>query len=306
MRISKILYPFAKRFIAGHNFESAQPVIAKLIRDGYMVSIDYLGELSKTKKDCERAYNQYMEIIDFYQSSNIDISIKPSQLGLKFDFSLCCDYVQSLAWHAFAYGSTIRLDMEDASLIKPTLKLCFKLRKYVDNVGVAIQTNMYRTKKDLPDLMAAKISIRLVKGAYKGNKKIAYQKKKQIQKLFLRQALTIISDRCRSYYNLKEQDAPVHAIGTHDADIIRSIIRNLKKINAGKKDFDFELLYGIRRDISSSLQKEGYCVRLYVPFGEDWIPYTLRRLREFKNLKFVIINIITEIFSGKTNKFKVA
>mgnify|MGYP001251969938 FL=1 len=292
----KFLFPFAKRFIAGHDFKSAKPVIDKLISDGYMVSIGYLGELSRNKKDCERAYKEYMNVIDVYRDSKIDISIKPSQLGLKFDPKMCHYYTQSIVWAAYTNNQTVRLDMEDASLIKPTLDLCYKLRKDTDNVGVALQTNMLRTKKDLPELMTEKVSIRLVKGAYKGNNKIAYQNKKQIEKLFLKQSLMMLSDRSRSYYHLKDADTPVHAIGTHDSEIIRSIIKYLKTIKITKQDFDFELLYGIRRDLSKELKDRGFRVRLYVPFGKDWLPYTLRRLKEWKNLKFVISNIFKEIF----------
>ena len=109
----------------------------------------------------------------------------------------------------------------------------------------------------------------------------------------------MLSDRCRSYYHLKEKDSPIHAIGTHDNDIINQIIQYSKTINIKKEDFDFEFLYGIRRDLQKELKELGYNVRLYVPFGQQWLPYTLRRLREFKNLKFVFFNVFRELFSKK-------
>ncbi len=298
------LFPLAKRFIAGHDFESAKPVIDKLIKDGYRVSIDYLGELSKTTGDCEVAYAQYSKIIAYYQylqhyennDFGIDISVKPSQLGLKFDKSLCYEYMHSLVAQARTYGMTVRLDMEDDSLVEDTIDLCLHLKKEHSNIGVALQTNMYRTKEDLQTLMNNKVSIRLVKGAYKGHNKIAYQNKKQIKDLFLKQSLMMLSERCRSYYFLKDNGTPIHAIGTHDLELIQSIIGYLKTIKIQKSDFDFELLYGIRRDLSKELKDKGYRVRLYVPFGTEWLPYTLRRLKEIKNLKFVVFNIVREIF----------
>ena len=295
----KLLFPFAKRFIAGYDFASAIPVIQNLMDDGYQISVDYLGELSKTEEDCERAYQQYLEIIDYYKDSKIDISIKPSQLGLKINKKLCEKYMGAIAGKAFRSGLTIRLDMEDESLIEDTIELCLKLHNFYPNTGCAIQTNMYRTKDDLIKLLQNKVSLRLVKGAYKGNNKIAYQNKKQIEKLFLKQSLQILSDRCRSYYHLKEKDSPIHAIGTHDNDIINQIIQYSKTINIKKEDFDFEFLYGIRRDLQKELKELGYNVRLYVPFGQQWLPYTLRRLREFKNLKFVFFNVFRELFSKK-------
>ena len=176
---------------------------------------------------------------------------------------------------------------------------CLRLHKFYPNTGCAIQTNMYRTKDDLIKLLQNKVSLRLVKGAYKGNNKIAYQNKKQIEKLFLKQSLQILSDRCRSYYYLKDKTTPIHAIGTHDEDIINQILHYNKTINIKKEDFDFEFLYGIRRDIQAELLASGYNVRLYVPFGQQWLPYTLRRLKEFKNLKFVFLNVFREFFSKR-------
>ena len=295
----KLLFPFAERFIAGDSFSSAIPVIEDIINKGYEVSVDYLGELSKTEEDCHTAFHQYMEIIDYYKDTEIDISIKPSQLGLKFNKELCTKYMSAIIANAFQNGITVRLDMEDDSLIDDTLELCLRLREFYPNIGCALQTNMYRTKEDLDNLLQKKVSIRLVKGTYKGHNKIAYQNKKQIEKLFLKQSLHMLSDRCRSYYHLKEKDSPIHAIGTHDNDIINQIIQYSKTINIKKEDFDFEFLYGIRRDLQKELKELGYNVRLYVPFGQQWLPYTLRRLREFKNLKFVFFNVFRELFSKK-------
>ena len=115
----------------------------------------------------------------------------------------------------------------------------------------------------------------------------------------MKQALRLVSDRCRSYYHYKNDTTPTPAIGTHDEKLLDDILGYLNRFNIEKHDLFIEMLYGIRRDLSSSLQKEGYCVRLYVPFGTEWLPYTLRRLREFKNLRFIISNIVKEILSGK-------
>ena len=295
----KLFYPLAKRFIAGYDFDSAKPVIEKLLSEGYQVSIDYLGELSKTKDDCLDAFIQYCDIIDYYTSTpwkqdHLELSIKPSQLGLRFDKAYCYDLMSKLAHKANVFCMNIRLDMEDKSLIQDTIDLCLHLHKKNKNVGLAIQTNMFRTKNDIVNLMSKNISLRLVKGAYKEDIISAYQKQEQIKKLFIQNAFTILSDRCRTYYYMKDTNKVVPAIGTHDEEIIDEITKNMGAFNITKEDCDFEFLYGIRRDLSQRMKDEGYRVRLYVPFGTEWLPYTLRRLKEYKNLMFVVTNMIKE------------
>ena len=296
----KLLYPLAKRFIAGHDFESAIPVISKLIWDGYDITIDYLGELSKTKEDCQKAWQQYVDIIEYYGSIHtpIDISIKPTQLGLLLDKVDCEVRLIDLVTRAYVYGITIRLDMEDSNVTQDTIDLCLRLHKEHPNIGIALQANLYRTDQDLTYMMKKNVSVRLVKGAYKEDINIAYQRKDLLHDVFLKQALRLVSDRCRSYYHYKLSKWPIPAIGTHDEKLLDDILGYLNKFNISKNDLFVEMLYGIRRDLSFSLKKQGYCVRLYVPFGTDWLPYTLRRLREYKNLKFIISNIVKEVFSG--------
>ncbi len=297
----KFLYPLAKRFIAGHNFESAIPVISKLIWDGYDITIDYLGELSKTEEDCQKAWQQYVDIIEYYGTLHIpiDISIKPTQLGLLLDKTDCHVRLIDLVAKAYEHGLTIRLDMEGSAVTQDTIDLCLKLHKDYPNIGIALQANLYRTEQDLTYMMEKGVSVRLVKGAYKEDIDIAYQRKDLLYDIFLKQALRLVSDRCRTYYHYKNDTSPIPSIGTHDEPLIDDILGYLNRFNIAKDDLFIEMLYGIRRDLSSSLKKQGYCVRLYVPFGEDWLPYTLRRLREFKNLKFVFTNIIKEFFSGR-------
>ena len=300
----KLLFPLAKRFIAGYDFDSAKPVVAKLLSEGYQVSIDYLGELSKTKDDCFNAFIQYCDIIDYYTTTPwkedyMDLSIKPSQLGLKFDKEYCYDLMEKIVRKANSFDMTVRLDMEDNSLIQDTIDLCLYLNNKYGNVGVAIQTNMFRTKKDIIELMSKNISLRLVKGAYKEDITTAYQNQEQIEKLFIKNAFMILSDRCRTYYHLKDRNKVISAIGTHDENILEEITKNMGAFNITKKDCDFEFLYGIRRDLSEKMKHDGYRVRLYVPFGKQWLPYTLRRLKEYKNIKFVIFNIFREFFSKR-------
>ena len=302
----KLLYPLAKRFIAGHDFDSAIPVISKLIWDGYDITIDYLGELSKTEEDCQKAWQQYVDIIEYYGSIHtpIDISIKPTQLGLLLDKVDCEVRLIELVAKAAVYGITIRLDMEDSNVTQDTIDLCLRLHKEYHNIGIALQANLYRTDQDLTYMMQKGVSVRLVKGAYKEHIGIAYQRKDLLHDVFLKQALRLVSDRCRTYYHFKHDTTPIPSIGTHDEKLLDDILGYLNRFNISKDDLFVEMLYGIRRDLCSSLKEHGYCVRLYVPFGTDWLPYTLRRLREYKNLKFIISNIIKEMWNEQYRRTK--
>jgi proline dehydrogenase len=273
-----LLYPLAKRFIAGHDFESAKPQINKLMEEGYEVSIDYLGELSRTEEDCEKAKDQYIQIIKHFRHKKIDISIKPSQLGLLLAPVICNKHLNQIAICAKVCGHTIRLDMEDSRVTELTRNIAISLNKRHGNVGVALQANLHRTPQDLKILIDKKISVRLVKGAYPETSKIALQNKRDIEEVFFQYAADLI----------KKGHRP--AIGTHDEQIIEDIVEMLPEPNR----FDYEFLYGIRRDLQRGMKEDNYNVRIYVPFGEDWLPYILRRLKEWKNLKFIIRNVVKE------------
>ena len=277
----KILYPFATRFIAGHSFDSAKPRIKKLLDEGYQVSVDYLGELSKTVEDCQMAEDQYVEIINYYKNQKIDISIKPSQLGMLINPIISLKHIDKLARLAKKAGHTIRLDMEDSKVTELTKNLAINLNEKYKNVGVAIQANLYRSEEDLNTLIRKGVSVRLVKGAYKESEKIAYQDDFNIDSCFFAHAANLYSEKANK-----------PAIATHDEELLEDI----KELIPDPNYFDYEFLYGIRRDLQKNF-KENHTVRIYVPFGEDWLPYTIRRLKEWKNLKFVVKNVFKELFS---------
>ena len=281
------LYPLAKRFIAGHDLESAQDKIQKLMDEGYEVSIDYVGENSKTEKDCAKALKEYIKIIKFYKDKEINISIKPSQLGINIHPILAYSNILKLAELANKYNHTIRLDMEDSKVTELTRNLAICLNnRFPDVVGVAIQANLYRTDKDIHTLMDEHVSIRLVKGAYKENEKIAYQNNFDINAAFFDYAARLYSHMaCRP------------AIATHDEELLEDI----EELLPNPYTFEYEFLYGIRRDLQKDLKSKGYTVRIYVPLGDNWLPYTLRRLKEWKNLLFVIRNIFNELFTRRSN-----
>ena len=247
----------------------------------------------------------YKKINSLIKFNDIKTETKFSD-NTRFDFLLtndkekCFELLLKITSQARQYGITIRLDMEDFSVTQDTIDMCLRIWKKNPNIGIALQSNLYRTVNDLPILMSRGISIRLIKGAYKEDITKSYQQNNLKVKSFLRLAQTLLSNNGKSYFHFLNNVK--HAIGTHDETIIKSIKTQLPVFKVKPTDFQFELLYGIRRDISFSLLKEGYNVTLYIPFGEEWLPYTLRRLREFKNLRFVIFNILKELFSGNRQK----
>ena len=278
----KILYPLAKRFIAGHDFESAKPVIQKMIDDGYEVSVDYIGENSTCYLQCRKAYKQYLQIIRDLQDCNLDISIKPSQLGLNIHPYLSYIFLNNLARKAARLGHTIRLDMEDSSVTELTRNLAISLHEKHGNVGVAIQANLYRTEQDLKILIEKGVSVRLVKGAYKEGEEIARQFEEHTRASFFDYAARLYANKANK-----------PAIATHDEELLDDINELIPNSN---EFFDYEFLYGIRRDLQKKYKDDGKKVRIYIPFGTQWLPYTIRRLREWKNLNFVIKNIFKEWF----------
>ena len=260
----KLLYPLAKRFIAGYNLDSAKPAIDKLIHNGYQVTVDYVGEMSTTLEDVQNAYSEYIKILDAY--SNIDISIKPSQIGLLLDNShakdLCTTVLTQLAEHAQKTNNTIRLDMEDSRVTEDTVNLAVKC-----NVGCAIQANHSDTLTHMHTLLSNNVPIRVVKGAYK-------------------EEITNVDD-IREYFLLYANMEGDVTVATHDEILLNQLSHHNK----------YEFLYGVRRDLQDKLKAQGKLVRVYVPYGDNWLPYTLRRLKEWKNLKFVIGNMIKELVS---------
>ena len=270
----RLFYPLVQRFIAGYDFESAKPNINKLLNNGFQVSVDYLGELSKNEEDCQKAFNQYVEIIKFYKDVNINISIKPTQLGLKINPYISYKKIDKIAKLAKRHGHSIRLDMEDSSVTELTRNLAISLNKKYGNVGVAIQANLLRSEEDIKILTEKNVSVRLVKGAYKENRMISHIEESKVKRAFINYAT-----------NLKLAKSNRPAIATHDEELLNNISDDY---------FDYEFLYGIRRDLQRKFRDDGYAVRIYVPLGSSWLPYVIRRLREWKNLKFVITNIVKE------------
>ena len=277
----KLLFPFAKRYIAGDDLVSAQSTANKLTSNGFELSFNYVGEYCKTIEEAKQAQNQYSEILNYYQTQTIDISIKLSQFGLLLNPEVCEDLVLQVAEQAYNNGQTIRFDMEHSTITDRTLDLCLRMNKeFPETIGTALQARLFRTKDDMIELMKNNVSVRLVKGAYLEKQTIALKSYQDIQNNYL-QLITLLGSRTDRRC----------AVATHDEIILDNI---LSRADADR--FDFEFIYGIRRDLQQKLKDQGQKVRIYLPYGENWLPYALRRLREWKNLVFILRSFIKERF----------
>jgi len=279
----RILYPFAKRFIAGEDRATALKNIKSLYDQGFLCTVDVLGESVHTEEQAIAAKNEYLALLKDIETFHrpVDISAKVSALGMDISYDLCKRNVEELI--DAANHHTVRFDMEGSDLTERTLKLGLELQRTHRNLGLVLQAYMRRTDHDIQSVIEQGVPTRLCKGAYKEPETLAYQSMDEIRENYLKQAFRL----------LKEGNFP--AIATHDEILIEQISKFIEKENISHDSFYFELLYGVRRDIQKALLGRGYQVRIYVPYGQAWLPYTLRRLAERKeNIIFVIKNLIQE------------
>ena len=280
-----ILYPFAKRFIAGEDLPTAMKSIQSLQTSGYLSTVDILGENTHRRDQAEQAQKSYLDLLNQVDKESLpmDLSLKVTQMGLDIDRELCKKNISEIL--NAASGHTVRFDIEGSDYTKQTINLCIELHETYRNLGQALQAYLYRTGGDVERLLDKGISIRLCKGAYKESATNAWTSMEDIRANFLTLAKII----------LKEGFLP--AIATHDEYILTEILEFVKKENISPKSFYFEMLYGVRRDIHKALLDKGYQVRIYVPYGKSWLPYTLRRLTEKKgNILFVMRHLFRETF----------
>lgn len=280
-----LLYPFAKRFIAGEDPHSALKSIRKLYKAGFLSSLDILGENVNNREQADSARDVYIDLIKTVDREDLtmDYSVKLTQMGLDIDKSFCKDNLERILMSAGK--NTVRFDMEGSAYTQPTLEMCIDLHSQYKNLGQAVQAYLFRSQSDVDSLIEKQISVRLCKGAYKEDPSIAYQSMDDIREKFLVSAFKL----------LKEGNTP--AIATHDEYLLAEILSFISKEKIDPGSFYFEMLYGVGRDLQKTLLAKGFQVRIYTPFGDAWLPYTVRRLMEKKeNMLFVMKNLFKETF----------
>jgi proline dehydrogenase len=277
---------FARRFIAGETVEEAIDTCRRVQGEGLHITLDYLGESVRTSAEADAATRAYVRLLEVIVAAGIErnISLKLTQLGASIDRATCVDNLRRILEPAGRHGFFVRIDMENSPWTQMTLEIFETLwHQEYRNVGVALQSALYRTERDVQRMNELGARVRLVKGAYKEPETVAYQKKADVDAAFLRMTRLLL-------------DAGTYpAIATHDPAMIEGTRAYAAERGIGKDRFEFQMLYGIRRDLQAELASEGYPVRLYIPFGREWFPYFMRRLGERPaNLGFVVRGILRE------------
>jgi proline dehydrogenase len=277
---------FARRFIAGETVEEAIGAARALQAKGLMLTLDYLGESAATLDEADAATREYLRMLEVIYASGIErnISLKLTQLGLDVDRATCVDNIRRILEPAQKQGFFVRIDMENSPYTDVTLEIFETLwQQGYRNIGVVLQSCLFRSEQDVRRVNVLGGRVRLVKGAYKEPKSVAYQRKSEVDATFVRLMQMLLDD------------GTYPAIATHDAAIIDITIRYAQSRGIAADRFEFQMLYGIRRDLQRSLTSRGYRMRVYVPFGHQWFPYFMRRLGERPaNVGFVVRSLATE------------
>lgn len=277
-----LIWP-ATRFVAGEDREAGIAVARSLNAHGIAVSLDLLGENVADREAATRATFEYVALLREIADAGVDsnISIKLTMLGLDIDRELARDHLVVILEAAREVDNWVRIDMEGSAYTQVTLDLFFEAFATYSNVGVVIQSMLRRSDADVDRLIAAGARVRLVKGAYKESPSIAYEEKLEVNAAFDRQAERLLD---RGEYP---------AIATHDDERIEHAIGYASERGIGRHRFEFQMLYGVRRETQQAMVRRGFNMRVYVPYGKQWIPYFYRRLRERKeNVTFVLRNLL--------------
>lgn len=276
----------ARRFIGGRNVNEAIDAARQLERRGLLHTFNYLGEHVRTREAAEAATIAYLWVIESVSLAgmNCNLSVKLTQLGLELDTGLCRDNLKRILTHTDAQRCFVRVDMEGSPLVDRTLDVVAAMHAAGHrHLGVVLQSALHRTPDDLARVTELRLPVRLVKGAYKEPATVAYQDKRDVDRAFVRLAETLL-------------DTGVHpAFATHDPRMIRAVRAAADARGLGPDRFEFQMLYGVRRDLQAALEARGYALRIYLPFGGDWFPYFMRRLAERPaNVLFVARSLLHE------------
>jgi proline dehydrogenase len=263
----------SSRFVAGLEIEDALRVAEQVNRQGMLVTLDSLGESVSTEAEALKAADVYHRLLDEIRARKLksNISVKLTQMGLTQDPALAEKIAAGLTQHASATGNFVRIDMEDSSLTQVTIDIVRRLHAQPDlgsAIGIVIQSYLYRSQKDVEQLLADGIRVRLCKGAYKEPAELAYPNKSDVDENYLRLSYILL-------------ESPIyHGLATHDEKMIAAARAFASRNRIDPSRFEFQMLFGVRRDLQRMLVDKGYNVRVYIPFGREWYPYFMRRLAE--------------------------
>ncbi|HET7564694.1 MAG TPA: proline dehydrogenase family protein [Gemmatimonadaceae bacterium] len=292
VRRNPLAKKFASRFVAGETLDEALRAVRALNQRGISVSLDLLGESVHNEAEARAAGEAYVQILDRIHDEklNANVSVKLTAMGLDVSEELCVANMHKILARACEYHSFVRLDMEGSDYTERTLRL-FEDRlypTYPENVGIVLQSYLFRTAADVDNAVELKCRVRLCKGAYQEPPTVAFPDKKDVDANYVRCMHTLLLN------------GNYPGIATHDEAIIAEAKRFVTEQRIPTERFEFQMLYGVRRDLQERLVREGYNMRVYVPFGTQWYPYLMRRLAERPaNVAFVTGNIMREMLHGR-------
>jgi len=295
----KFAWRAASRFVAGNTIGDAISAVKELNANGLNATLDHLGESTTTRADATKAADDIIELLDQINSNGVraNVSVKLTQIGLALDESLCAQNLERIISRARDHKNFVRIDMEDTPFTDQTLAAYREIRaKGFENAGVVVQSYLYRTEKDTRELIRAGACFRLVKGAYKEPPELAFPKKADVDANFdLLTQIMIDASKAAGFPRLSADGRipPIPAIGSHDPKRLDFARTYADKVGLPKQAIEFQMLFGIRRDLQEKYAKEGFPVRIYVPYGTHWYPYFMRRLAERPaNVWFFISNFL--------------
>jgi proline dehydrogenase len=285
------------RFVPGETLGEAIQTIKALNDKNINATLDHLGEHTDSPEMAVQATNDIILALDAIQSSGVraNVSLKLTQIGLGVSPDLCAENLERIVAHASKLNNFVRVDMEDSPVTQITLDIMRKVRqKGYDNVGIVIQSYLYRSEQDIRDLVSACIPVRLCKGAYKEPAAVAFPKKRDVDTNYDKLA-SMLMDGAKENgcppVSVDGRFPPLPGLATHDEKRVQYAKEYARKVELPQNSMEFQMLYGIRRELQEQLAQEGYPVRIYVPYGTEWYPYYMRRLAERPaNVWFIVSN----------------
>jgi proline dehydrogenase len=277
--------PLVRRFVAGESLSEALTALQQLNETGLSATLDYLGESVASPQDAYQATAQYIGMLHAIErhQANSNVSLKLTQLGLDIDYDLCLKNVSRVVAQAAEFKNFVRIDMESSAYTEVTLQMLRDIFAQYTNVGVVIQAYLYRSEQDIELLNSMQARVRLCKGAYNEPERVAFPKKEDTDANFIKLMQMLLSH------------GNYPGIATHDEAMINATCEYAEQQQISPDRFEFQMLYGIRRDLQEKLINQGYRVRVYVPFGKEWYPYLVRRLAERPaNIAFVLRGVFGE------------
>ena len=290
VRNNRLAKRFANRFVAGETLDSALAAVRALNAKGISASLDLLGESVSNEAEARQTGRDYLRILDRLNSEKLNgnVSLKLTAMGLDISEDLCVAVTQTVLDRAQQYGTFVRIDMEGSAYTERTLRI-FEDRlypSYKENVGIVLQSYLYRTMQDVQRANQLRCRVRICKGAYQEPASVAYPEKKDVDANYI---------RCMHALMLQGN---YPGLATHDEAIIAEAKRFAQERGIATDRYEFQMLYGVRRDLQERLVGDGYRMRVYVPFGTQWYPYLMRRLAERPaNLAFITGSVVREMLS---------